>query len=256
MGKLDGKTALITGSGSGIGRATALLFAREGARVAVVDHVPSGAQETVRTIKEAGGSAIFLECNVCQSVDVERMVKATVDAYGRIDILHNNAGIQGPVAPVADLTEDGWDLVINTNLKSVFLGSKYAIPIMVKQGGGVIINTSSAMGLCGRANIAAYCVSKGGIILLTKTMAAEYSKQNIRVNCICPGVIETPMAESSIAALQMQYIPQGKAGRAEDIARAALFLASDDSAYVTGASLVVDGGWTAELILPFKKPRV
>ena len=254
MGRLVGKVALITGAGSGIGRATALLFAKEGAKVAVADCVPAGGQETVRMIREAGGEASFIEADVSKSADVQRMVNTTVDTYGRIDILYNNAGIQGPVARTADLTEEAWDAVLNINLKSVFLASKYAIPVMLNQGGGVIINTSSTMGLGGKPHIAPYCVSKGGIILLTKTMAAEYARQNIRVNCICPGMIETPMTEWAIARLRMDYIPQGKAGQPEDIAQAALYLASDDSAYVTGAALVVDGGWTAEVMLPFKGP--
>ena len=177
-----------------------------------------------------------------------------MDTYGRIDILYNNAGITGTVAPTADLTEEDWDLVLDTNLKSVFLGSKYTIPIMLNQGGGVIISTSSTMGLGGKTTIAPYCAAKAGIVLLTKTMAAEYASQNIRVNCICPGMIETGMTGSWIPALQMQFIPLGgAAGRAEDVARAALYLACDDSAYVTGTALVVDGGWTAEIILPFKE---
>jgi len=254
VGKLDAKVALITGAGSGIGRATAFLFAGEGAKVAVADCVPAGGQETVRMIKEAGGEAIFIEVDVSKAADVERMVKTTVDTYGRIDILYNNAGITGTIAPTADLTEEDWDLVLDTNLKSVFLGSKYAIPIMINQGGGVIISTSSTMGLGGKTTIAPYCASKAGIALLTKTMAAEYASQNIRVNCICPGMIATAMTESWIPALQMQFIPLGgTAGRAEDVARAALYLACDDSAYVTGTALVVDGGWTAEVILPFKE---
>lgn len=252
-GKLSGKTALITGAGSGIGRATALIFASEGASVAVADCIPKGATETVRMIRDAGGQSLFIEADVSKATDVQTMVNTTIEKYGRIDVLLNNAGIQGPVAPTAKITEADWDLVLNTNLKSVFLTSKYAIPTMIDRGGGVIVNTSSTVGLNGRAGIAAYCVSKGGIVLLTKSMAAEYARDNIRVNCICPGVIETPMGARTIAAIDMTYIPQGKPGRADDVARAALFLACDDSAYITGTCVVVDGGWTAQLLLPFRE---
>lgn len=252
MGKLDGKVALITGSGSGIGRATALLFAREGARVVVADYVPAGGEETVRMIKETGGEATFVEVDVSKSADVQKMIKATVETYGRIDILFNNAGIQGPVALTADISEEDWNLVLNTNLNSVFLGSKYAIPVMLKHGAGVIISTSSTMGLGGKATISPYACSKAGIISLTKTMAAEYGNAGIRVNCICPGVIYTPMGGPSADMLDMNYIPLRRAGQPEEIAAAALYLASDDSSFVTGIPLVVDGGWVAEVIFPFK----
>ncbi|MCX6000276.1 MAG: SDR family oxidoreductase [Chloroflexi bacterium] len=228
MGKLEARVALITGSGSGIGRA-------------------------VRLIRDGGGEAVFIDADVSQTTDVQRMVETVAKTYGRLDILYSNAGIQGPVVLTADLKEDDWDLVLNTNLKSVFLGAKYVIPIMLKQGGGVIINTSSTMGLGGKARIAPYCVSKGGIIQLTKTMAVEYAKQNIRVNCICPGVIETPMGTASARVLRMDLIPRGEAGKPEDVARAALYLASDDASYVTGVILAVDGGWSAAIILPFKE---
>lgn len=254
-GKLDGKTALISGAGSGIGRATALLFAREGASVAVADFAPKGGGETVEMIRGAGGRSIFIQADVSKASDVRAMINTTVEEYRRIDVLFNNAGIQGPVAPTAGLTEADWDLVLNTNLKSVFLASKYAIPTMLDHGGGVIISTSSAVGLNGRAGIAAYCVSKGGIILLTKSMAAEYAAQNIRVNCICPGVIDTPMGAPSIEAIDISYVPQGKPGTPDDVARAALFLACDDSAYITGTAIIIDGGWTSQLLVPFKGSR-
>lgn len=253
MGKLDGKVALITGAGSGIGRSGALLFAREGAKVGVADCDAAGGQQTVQGIRESGGDATFVEADVSSAADVGRMIRAVVSAFGRIDILYNNAGIQGPTALTAEVREEDWDTTLNINLKSAFLSCKSAIPLMADQGGGVIINTSSTMGLGGKSRIAPYCVSKAGVIVLTKTMAAEYAKQNIRVNCICPGVIETPMGSPSIDRVRMDLIPQGKAGKPEDIARAALYLASDDAAYVTGTVLVVDGGWTAEVMLPFKE---
>ena len=252
MGKLDGKVALITGAGSGMGRTTALLFAKEGAKVAVADYAPIGGQETAGMIKESGGEAVFIEANVTKAADVERMVGMTVETYGRIDILHNNAGIPGrKMAPTAETTEKEWDLVINVNLKGVFLGSKYAIPVMLDKGGGVIINTASVAGILASPNISAYCASKAGVILLTKAMALEYGKRNIRVNCICPSFVQTPFSEPLIPvdpeARQafMRTQPMGRVGQPEEIARAALYLASDDSTFVTGVALVVDGGWTA-----------
>ncbi len=252
MDRLDGKVALITGAGSGIGRAGALLFAEEGAKVAVADYVPMGGQETVRMIKKAGGEAIFIEVDVSKAADVENMVRTTVDTYGRIDILYNNAGIMGTEAPTAEATEEDWDRVIDTNLKSVFLASKYTIPVMLNGGGGVIVNTASITGFIGSPRLPAYGASKGGVIQLTKAMALEYADRNIRVNCICPGVIETPMTETDGLARRTDFIPQKRAGRVDDVARAALYLASDDSSYVTASSLVVDGGWTAQVLMPSK----
>ena len=251
MGKLDGKVALVTGGGSGIGRATALLFAQEGAKVAVADYVPAGGKETVKMITDAGGQAVFIEADVSRAADVKRMVNTTVDTYGRIDILYNNAGIQ-KYALTVDVSEEDWAKMLDTNLTSVFLASKYTIPYMLKQGGGVIISTASAQGFSGNIGTGPYTVAKAGIISLTKTMAAEYAKANIRVNCICPGVIDTPMGGPWIPMVRMDLIPQGKAGKPEDIAKAALYLASDDSSYVTGHPLVVDGGWVCQIILPMK----
>ncbi len=254
MGRLDGKVALITGAASGIGRAGALLFAREGAKVAAVDRVHKGTQETVTMIKKAKGEAIAIEADVSRATDVEAMVKKTADVYGRLDILFNNAGMSArTLAFTADLSEEDWDTVVDTNLKSVFLASRLAIPIMIKQGGGVIVNTSSAQGLGGGPLVSPYCASKAGMILLSKTMAAEYAKQNIRVNCICPGMTDTPMMSAYFSSLQMDFIPQGRPGKPEEIAQAALFLASDDASYITGAFLPVDGGWSAQLIVPYKQ---
>jgi len=245
MGKLNGKVALITGAGSGIGRATALLFAQEGAKVSVADCVPEGGKQTVKMIKEAGGEVMFIQADVSKVADVQRMVKITADTYGRIDILFNNAGILGIGAPTADLPEEAWDSVLNVDLKGVFLGMKYAIPVMLNQGGGVIINTSSSQGIAVTPNMAAYNVAKAGVIQLTKTTALEYATKNIRVNCICPGAIQTPMSEAVIPALRTDFLLQGRMGQPEEIARAALYLASDDSSYVTGHVLVVDGGLIA-----------
>ena len=257
MGRLDGKVALITGAASGIGRASAVLFAKEGATVAVVDRALPEAQETVAVIKKAKGEAIAIEADVSRAADVEMMIKKTVDTYGRLDILFNNAGISfRTLAFTADLSEEDWDAVLDTNLKSVFLASRLAIPIMIKQGGGVIVNTSSANGLGGGPLVSPYCASKAGMILLSKTMAAEYAKQKIRVNCICPGMSNTPMMAPNLPALQMDFIPQGRAGEPEEIAQAALFLASDDASYVTGTFLPVDGGWSAQLVVPYKQTPV
>jgi NAD(P)-dependent dehydrogenase (short-subunit alcohol dehydrogenase family) len=254
MGRLEKKVALITGAASGIGRASALLFAREGAKLAVVDRALPGVLETAGMIMKTGGEAIAIEADVSKAADVERMIRKTTDTYGRLDILFNNAGISfRTLAFTADLTEEDWDAVLDTNLKSVFLASRLAVPIMIRQGGGVIVNTSSANGLGGGPLVSPYCASKAGMILLSKTMAAEYAKQKIRVNCICPGMTNTPMMAPNFPALQMDFIPQGRPGEPEEIAQAALFLASDDSSYITGAFLPVDGGWSAQMVVPYKQ---
>lgn len=242
--------ALITGAASGIGRATALLFAQEQARVAVIDRVPAGGTETARMIKGRGGEATFIEADVSRESDVQQMIKTAVNTYGRIDILHNNAGIQGPFSPTTELSEETWNSILDTNLKGAFLASKHAIPVMLQQGGGVIINTTSAAGIVGLPYVVAYCASKGGVIQLTRSMALEYAPQNIRVNCICPGGTQTPMMEQWIpvdpAAREafMKSLPGGRAIQPEEIARAVLFLACDDSSSAFGTVLVVDRGWT------------
>ena len=257
MGKLDGKVALITGAGSGIGRATALLFAEEGARVVVADYVAAGGGETVKMIREAAGEAIFVEVDVSKAVDVQKMIKATLDAYGRIDVLYNNAGIMGKYVFTADMAEKDWDRIIEINLRGVFLGSKYAIPVMLAQGGGIIVNTASTAGIIGLPGQPAYCASKAAVIQLTKTAALEYADQNIRVNCICPGGIITPMSQPSDLSEAMppfrQSQPMRRMAGPEEVARAALYLACDDSSFVTGTALTVDGGWTAGI--PKSRPR-
>ena len=255
MGKLDGKVALITGAASGIGRASALLFAKEGAKVAIADYAPEGGRETAEMIKEAGGDATFIEADVSKAADVERMVKETVDTYGRIDILFNNAAIMGTFGSTEKTTEEKWDLIMSTNLKGVFLGSKYAIPVMLNQGGGTIINTASTSGTDALPYLPVYSASKGGVIALTKSMAMELGGKNIRVNCICPGGIQTNLAASSGVTGEHNPLPGQplrRAGQPEDVAHAALYLASDDSSYVVGTALVIDGGWTSGRIMFFK----
>lgn len=252
MGKLDGKVAIVTGAASGIGRATALLFAAEGAKVTVADWDEAQGNQVVEEILERGGHAIFSKVDVSSPDDVKRMVDTTVQTSGHLDVIFNNAGVEGEVAPTADCTLENFDRVIGINLKGVFLGMKYAIPEMLKNGGGVIINNASVAGIVGFQGIPAYCASKGGVIQLTKTAALEYAKQGIRANVICPGVISTPMVDRFIQtsagikeALEAQE-PIGRFGRPEEVASLALFLACDDSTFCTGAPFVVDGGFIAE----------
>jgi NAD(P)-dependent dehydrogenase (short-subunit alcohol dehydrogenase family) len=251
MGKLSGRVVIVTGAASGIGKASAGLFAAEGASVVAADWDERGGEEAVAGIRAGGGEASFVKADVSSADDVQRMVQTAVERYARLDVLFNNAGVEGEQASTADCTLENWDRVIAINLKGAFLGMKYAIPQMLKSGGGVIINNASVAGIVGFQGIPAYCASKGGIIQLTKAAALEYAKQNIRVNVICPGVISTPMvdrfvgqseeARKALEALE----PVGHFGQPEDVARLALFLASDDSAFCTGASFIVDGGFVA-----------
>ena len=253
MGSLTGKRALIAGGASGIGRATALLFAREGAAISVVDLDEVGGRAVGKEIDHEGSRAIFVPCDVTQAGDCQRAVEQTVRDLGGLDVLVNSAGIILR-ANVLETAEAEWDQVMAVNVKSVFLLSKYAIPVMAEAGGGVIINVASGWGLVGGPRAAAYCASKGAVVQLTKSMALDHGRQNIRVNCICPGDTDTPMLRDEARQLgepMEQFLaeaaerPLGRIGRPEDIAQAALYLASDASSFVTGTALVVDGGGTA-----------
>ena len=251
-GQLDGKVALITGAGSGIGRASALAFAREGAKVAVADIVVEGGEETVRMVKEAGGEAFFIKVDVSNAADVEAMVNAVVDTYGRIDCAYNNAGIEGRLASTDEYPEDVFDKVIDINLTGVWLCMKYELPHMLKQGGGAIVNTASGAGLIGVSGMSAYVASKHGVVGLTKTAALEYAKSGIRVNAVCPGLIQTPMVER-ITAEQPQLgealvaaEPVGRTGKPEEIAESVVWLSSDAASFVTGHAMSVDGGFVAQ----------
>jgi NAD(P)-dependent dehydrogenase (short-subunit alcohol dehydrogenase family) len=251
--QLQGKVALITGGGSGIGRATALLFAREGAAVAVVDLDESRAQAVAREIEGEGGKAIALYCDVSQAADCRRAVQETVAAFGRVDILFNNAGIIRR-ATVLEITEEEWDRAMAVNVKSIYLMSKYAIPIMAEAGGGAIVNTGSGWGLVGGRNAVSYCASKGAVVNMTRAMALDHAAQNIRVTCVCPGDTDTGMLRSEARQLgttteafliEAADRPLRRIGKPEDIAQAVLYLASEASSFVTGTTLVVDGGGLA-----------
>jgi NAD(P)-dependent dehydrogenase (short-subunit alcohol dehydrogenase family) len=251
--RLDGRTAVITGGAGGIGRATALLFAREGAGVCIVDLHEQAGQEIAREISAAGGRAIFERADVTRSADCRRAVERTVHEFGGIHILFNNAGIIRR-ASVVEISEADWDAVMAVNVKSVFLVSREVIPIMTKAGGGSIINTASGWGLAGGPRAAAYCASKGAVVLLTKAMAIDHGRQKIRVNCICPGDTDTAMLRGEARQLgeaedrflsESARRPLGRVGRPEEIAQAALYLAGDAASFVTGSALVVDGGGLA-----------
>jgi len=249
MDRLKGKVALITGGGSGMGRASCVLFAREGALVTVVDRVADAGQETVRQIRDEGGQAAFVEADVADAADVERMVAATVSEYRRIDVLFNNAGIEGPSVSLLDYGEDDWARVIAVNLTAVYRAMRAAIPHMIEQGAGVILSTASVAGLVGLPRSSAYSAAKAGVIGLTRTVALEYGRHNIRANCICPGFISTPMLDrvrgDRPEEAMGRFAPLRRVGQADDIAHAALYLASDEAAYVTGVPFVVDGGFVA-----------
>jgi len=252
--RLANQCALITGGTSGIGEATALLFSREGAQVAVTGRDEGRGQRVVETIEKGGGRAIFVRADVRKAADCQHAVAETVKAFGRVHILFNNAGIFYPHDTLA-CSEEEWDEQIDINLKGVFLMSKAALPGMIALGRGVIINNSSGWGIVGGDKAVAYCASKGGVVLMTKAMAIDHGRQGIRVNCICPGDVETPMlpVDAKMRGLKWEdYLascanrPLGRIGTVDEIAKAVLFLATDDSSFMTGAALIVDGGGTAD----------
>lgn len=272
--RFENKVAVVTGAAAGIGRASALAFAREGAKVVVADLAAAGGEETVRLIREAGGEASYVRADISQAAQAEALVRRTIEVYGKLDCAHNNAGAEGARAASADCTEENWDRIVGVNLKGVWLSMKYEIPEMLRAGGGAIVNTSSIAGLVGIRNFPAYTASKHGVVGLTKSAALEYVRVGIRVNAVCPGLIDTDLikravvgdtaAESqpgwlrtvnelvvgvkeSVARSVLTYKqPSRRMGLPEEVAEAVLWLCSDAASFINGHALVVDGGFVAK----------
>jgi len=255
--RLKDKVALITGAGSGIGRETALLFTAEGARAVVVDVNDAGGEETVAMVRAQGGEALYVHADVSKAADCEKMVRAAEESYGRLNVLFNNAGISHAADDNAETTdEEVWDLTMAVNLKGVFLGCKYGIPALRRAGGGSVINTASFVAILGAATPQlAYTASKGGVLAMTRELAIVHARENIRVNALCPGPLRTELLMKYLNTdakkqRRLVHIPMGRFGEAREIAQAALFLASDESSYTTGATFLVDGGITAAYVTP------
>lgn len=277
-GMLAGKVGLITGGAVGIGRATALAFAREGARVVVADILADEGAETVRLVQAQGGTALFVPCDVTRTEQVQALIARTVEAYGRLDCAFNNAGMEGRIAATADCDEENWDCVIAVNLTGVWLCMKYELQQMLRQKGGAIVNTSSVAGVVAERGFPAYAAAKGGVLQLTRTAAVEYAGAGVRINAVCPGVIMTPMMDRALSKMSVSAMapgmvppssfwqrltdqlihvrplqkglmnlmqPLGRPGQPEEVAAAVVWLCSDAASFVTGHSLLVDGGMTA-----------
>ena len=248
---MNGKIAVVSGAGSGIGRATALAFAARGTKVVASDVTARAGEETVSAIRDAGGHAIFVHADVSVPFEVKALLARTEEVYGLVDYAFNNAGIEGATAATGECTEENWDRVIDVNLKGVWLCMKHELGQMVRKGSGSIVNCSSVAGLVGFAGIPAYAASKHGIIGLTRTAALEYAARGIRINAVCPGVIETPMVDRFVGgspearAVMVGMEPIGRLGRPEEVAEAVLWLCSDAASFVTGHAMVVDGGFVS-----------
>jgi len=254
--KLDGKVALITGAGSGFGRSGACLFAQEGAAVMVADIDERAGEETVRLIRDTGGSAMFVPADVARGEDIRWMVAQTVETFGRLDVFWSNAGIAGPGA-IERVTEETFDRCLDVNLKAAFFGAKEAIDPLKRSGGGSVLFTSSVAGLKPSPGSPVYSITKAGLVMLTRSLALYLAKSNIRVNCLCPGSVDTPLLAAALAreptivdpaALRQRILdatPMGRFGELRDVASAALYLVSDDAPFMTGVALAIDGGWTA-----------